>query len=232
LLWAIAAVTHGRRRRRGGALAPDDDTAAAPAAALPDAAPEAGHDGAAGGGEIAAAVIETNAAPAPLPAPPPPARPEGETTGRHRVATRSWPWSPAAGAPAAPLPLGAAPAARVSRPAGGTTTPPAHLIGLGDPVDGMVVPLEPNGDDATAVVHSGGDMLHEYRSRVIPHPDGTFVLTAGKGADAAGATGAMETLLNGVPLEEKHVLRPGDEIQIGAARFRFEGRAGSGGHDA
>jgi hypothetical protein len=39
----------------------------------------------------------------------------------------------------------------------------------------------------------------------------------------------METLLNGVPLEEKHVLRPGDEIQIGAARFRFEGRAGSGG---
>jgi hypothetical protein len=63
------------------------------------------------------------------------------------------------------------------------------------------------------------DRLPPYPVRIVHEPERGFVLTGGAGLQAEPGG---ETLVNGAPLQGEHPLRSGDEIQIGATKFRFE----------
>jgi hypothetical protein len=135
-------------------------------------------------------------------------------------AAAAWPWATSPGAAATGG--GAA-------PGGG-----ARLVGVSPAVVGIVVPLsegapDTNGEAAGEVeaaafidpANSGGGAAADETSngdqvRIVVRPDGRFILRPLERADG------VQTFLNDRLLRSEHPLQTGDEIQIGAARFRFE----------
>jgi len=135
-------------------------------------------------------------------------------------AASSWPWT---GENASPSPAGGA--------AG--TSGEARLVGVSPAVLGIVVPLgegmpDTDNGEASAEVEAavftdpanGGAAAGEAASgdqvRILVRPDGRFILRPLERGDG------MKTFLNDRLVRGEQPLQTGDEIQIGAARFRFE----------
>ncbi len=125
-----------------------------------------------------------------------------------------------------PLPaLNDLPAATAARGGGGQVVAPAggfgpRLVGMAGSVAGKVVPVGDGvpvtlGRDAANTLALPGDTTASRRhARVEARPGGDFIVV-----DEGSSNG---TFVNGARTTGEQSLRPGDEVQVGAARFRFE----------
>jgi len=152
--------------------------------------------------------------------------PQTQPRSRRVPSTSAWPWAPASGT---------ANGGSVAPPTGTgaqLATGSPRLVGLGDPVLGVVVPL---GDGSVPTIGSeeaqaaatftqthaadgmplAGDEEEQRQVQILARPDGRFVVSGDGLPDA-------DTFVNGRRVQGEHLLEPGDEIQIGPARFRFE----------
>lgn len=117
---------------------------------------------------------------------------------------------------------GAAPAA-VALGQNGAATPssgPPRLVGLSGVVAGETFPLEPGA--AFTVGREDGNALALTSENTISRRHARFEPGGSNGWSVVDNGSSNGTYVNGTRIKDATPLRPGDEVQIGAARFRYD----------
>ena len=100
--------------------------------------------------------------------------------------------------------------------------PGAHLVGLAGAVAGQAIAMKSDTESMVTVGRDPKSTIPLPNDSMVSRRHAVFVAN-GAGWDLMDEASTNGTFLNGKRVENRTALMNGDEIQIGMARFRFEG---------